>query len=224
MARFLTKPKPEKLENLWYRLPEDLIFEFTLKEALGSYPPQLREFLNLGINLDEKIYAIAPKGFVTDLASVPLILTPIIPRDGTYLHAAIIHDMVYQSLKGSTAIDKAKHRYHPIHELNKHHTRYFADRLFLLGMRTLGVNAILRGALFNAVRAGGGMSYGVNPMDENYGLFVINRIKMAPSYLFFREKVTVGVDPSIYSDIAPPYPKAIELKYPNLKRAFAYSK
>lgn len=224
MARFLSKPTPEELDNLWYRLPEDLVFEFTLEEVLGSYPPELKNFLNLGIGLREKIYAIAPKGFVTDLASVPLALTPLIPRDGTYLHAAIIHDIVYQSLKDKTFIDDAPHRYHPIHSLNKEHTRYFADRLFLIGMRVLGVNSILRGAMFNGVRVGGGFSYGVNPMEEDYGLEITSRFELGQPYLIFREEASVGVEPSIYQDMAQPHPKAVALKYPNLKRAFAYSK
>jgi hypothetical protein len=223
MARFLTKPIPEKLENLWYRLPEDLLFEFTLKEALGSYPPALSEFCNLGIHQDEKIYVVVPKGFVTDLASVPLPLTSIVPRDGTYTPAAIVHDLVYQSLKNKTVLNTAPHRYHPIHQLNKKHTQYFADRLFLIGMRALGVNSVLRGAMYNAVRAAGSGSYGVNPMKENYGLEITHRFSMGEPYLIFREEASVGVEPSIYEDLIKPKPKAVALHYPNLKRAFAYS-
>jgi hypothetical protein len=36
-----------------------------------------------------------PKGFVTDLASVPAILWSIFPRTGRYAYAAIVHDYLY---------------------------------------------------------------------------------------------------------------------------------
>ncbi|HVS30109.1 MAG TPA: DUF1353 domain-containing protein [Thermoanaerobaculia bacterium] len=36
-----------------------------------------------------------PKGFVTDFASVPPILSPVLPPTGRYLAAAIVHDFLY---------------------------------------------------------------------------------------------------------------------------------
>ena len=36
-----------------------------------------------------------PKGFVTDLASVPAILWSVFPKTGRYAYAAIVHDYLY---------------------------------------------------------------------------------------------------------------------------------
>lgn len=222
MARFHTKPEPVELENLWYHLKEDLIFEFTLKEALGSYPPALKEFISLGIGSEEPIYVIVPEGFVTDLASIPLALTPILPRDGLYRHAAMVHDMVYQSLKENTELSLSSHNGSAIYNLNKVHTRYLADRLFLLGMRASGVNAALRGIMYNGVRAGGDPSYGKNKMDENYGLDITHSFNMASPYLIFRDKISKGVDSSIYDEYLELPSNCVALKYPNLKRHLAF--
>jgi hypothetical protein len=44
---------------------------------------------------------IVPKGFVTDLASIPPILYSYLRPDGPYAYAAIIHDYLYWEQKGS---------------------------------------------------------------------------------------------------------------------------
>ena len=224
MARFLTDVTPEKLDNLWYRLPDDLIFEFTIREALGHYKPELNLFLGYGIQIDEPIYIIVPKGFVTDLASVPLFLTGIFPRDGKYTKAAILHDLVYQSVKNRTEIDDNDSELDPIHLINKYHTRYLADRIFLMGMRELGVGMITRTLMYNGVRAGGGFSYGINPMEENYGLNITYTYRMANPYMLFHDSASPTLDPSIYRTELECKPNAIALKFPNLKRSFVYYK
>lgn len=222
MAGFLKKPKLRRLTEKWYQLQGDLVFHFTLNEAMAGYKPMLRDLVKKGIAPDETIYVVVPKGFVTDLASVPKRLQFIFPPDGEYTYAAIVHDMAYQSLKERTSIDTSSHRYHPIHELNKHHTRYLADRLFLMGMRELGVDLFTRTAMYNAVRLGGSSSYGGIPMDEDYGLAIRNRLLMADSYLIYREKPSVGVEPSLYDDGCAGDGVAVFVKHPNLKRAFAF--
>lgn len=222
MARFLSAPEPLPLENDWYWLPEDLIFEFTLREALSPYPPELNELIELGLDPDEVIYAIAPKGFVTDLASIPKVLTPILPRDGSYTKAAIIHDIIYQSLKEYTTIDMSEHRYDPVHLLNVHHTRYLADRIFLLGMECLGTNAIVRKMMFQGVRVGGFASYGVNKMEENYGVDITHDWKASSSYYIFREKPSISIDPSIYLPVVDDTKNVVAVQYPNLKRRLVF--
>jgi len=45
----------------------------------------------------EHIRYIVPAGFVTDFASVPRILWPILPPYGRYGKAAVLHDYLYRS-------------------------------------------------------------------------------------------------------------------------------
>lgn len=219
MARFITKVDIEPLENLWFRLNNDLIFEFTIREILTSFKPLLKEYISKGLDIDSPIYAIAPAGFVTDLASVPLPLTGIIPRDGVYTPAAIIHDIIYQTIKNNELVGVGETA---AEYLNNNHNRYIADRIFLVGMRSLGVGSVLRGAMYNAVRAGGGSSYGINPMPENYGLKETIRYEMADDYRVFRSRVEPSHDKSLYSDGLELKPNAIYVKHNNLKRAFVY--
>lgn len=72
-----------------------------------------------------------PAGFVTDLASVPRILWMLLPPDGKYAKAAIIHDYLYD---------------------NALRTKAEADCIFLDGMRVLGVPKWKRNVMFGAVR------------------------------------------------------------------------
>jgi hypothetical protein len=54
-------------------------------------------------NLYKKVEA--PKGFVTDFASVPRMFWSLLPPDGNYSHAAVLHDYLYwtQSVSRETA-------------------------------------------------------------------------------------------------------------------------
>jgi Protein of unknown function (DUF1353) len=85
------------------------------------------------------IEIVVPKGFVTDLASVPRILWAYLPPFGNYTAAAIVHDFLYtmQHVHGG-----------PI-------KRSFADRVFLHGMAHLGVRETQRLVMYRAVRAFG---------------------------------------------------------------------
>ncbi|EMZ2673947.1 DUF1353 domain-containing protein [Salmonella enterica] len=72
-----------------------------------------------------------PAGFVTDLASVPRIFWTILPPDGKYAKAAIIHDWMYD---------------------NALRTKKEADKIFLDGMTVLGVPKWKRTVMYWAVR------------------------------------------------------------------------
>ncbi|EAA7439925.1 phage tail protein, partial [Salmonella enterica subsp. enterica] len=72
-----------------------------------------------------------PAGFVTDLASVPRIFWTILPPDGKYAKAAIIHDYLYD---------------------NALRTKKEADLIFLDGMTVLGVPRLKRKVMYWAVR------------------------------------------------------------------------
>jgi len=81
-----------------------------------------------------RLIAIVPKGFVSDLTSIPRALWPVLPPDGDYEEAAVIHDWMY----GQKAIP-----------------RWLADAVFRHVMETTGVSWWRRCALFWGVRIGG---------------------------------------------------------------------
>jgi hypothetical protein len=85
-----------------------------------------------------------PAGFVTDLTSVPAVFWSILPRDGAYLHAAIVHDYAYWTQKG---------------------TRDVADEVLRIGMSELAVPAAKIAAIYGAIRipfVGGDRSWAQN--------------------------------------------------------------
>lgn len=85
-----------------------------------------------------------PEGFETNLASVPAIFWPILPRDGDYTPAAIVHDWLY----GCRRIAG-----HPI-------TRAQADGIMLEAMESLGVGWWRRSVIWAALRVGGWVAWG----------------------------------------------------------------
>jgi hypothetical protein len=85
--------------------------------------------------------AAVPAGFVTDFASVPSIFWSVLPRDGVYVYAAVLHDYLYW-------IQDRK--------------REDADRLLLACMEEFSVDAIPRQAVYWGVRAGGDFAWSAN--------------------------------------------------------------
>jgi hypothetical protein len=73
-----------------------------------------------------------PAGFVTDLASVPPIFWSVLPKDGAYVHAAVVHDYSYWMQTG---------------------TRDEADETLKIGMGELGVPAWQIVTIYEALRA-----------------------------------------------------------------------
>lgn len=82
-----------------------------------------------------------PKGFVTDLASIPRLLWPLLPRDGRYAQPAVIHDYMYW-VQDSGGWAKAA-----------------ADRIFWIGMRELNVSKFQCAIIFWTVSAFGGPAW-----------------------------------------------------------------
>jgi len=80
-----------------------------------------------------RLVIIVPKGTQSDLASVPRCLWSLLPPDGEYQEAAIIHDWLY-SIGAS---------------------RWFADSVFRQVMKELGVPLWKRWLLWFGVRCGG---------------------------------------------------------------------
>jgi hypothetical protein len=82
-----------------------------------------------------------PKGFVTDLASIPRAFWSLLRPDGEYVYAAIIHDYLYWTQKTS---------------------REDADLIFRLAMKDFEVDAATAITIYKAVRLAGGSSWQTN--------------------------------------------------------------
>lgn len=82
-----------------------------------------------------------PKGFVTDLASIPKIMWNIFPPFGEYTPAAVVHDFLYSSSN------------------NLGLNRFLSDKIFLFIMKELGVGFFKRNLMYKAVRMFGTSSW-----------------------------------------------------------------
>ena len=80
----------------------------------------------------------APAGFITNFASIPRPLWPLLPPTGRYGKAAVIHDYCYQT-----------------HCVSKAH----ADDTFAAAMRDLGVNPVTLWILYEGVHVFGAFAY-----------------------------------------------------------------
>ncbi len=85
---------------------------------------------------DNSFRLTIPRGFETDLASIPRWATPIVPKLGHHLQPAIVHDYMYVTKIGGV-------------------TKADADKLFYQSMLTMGVRQTRALLMYAAVRAGG---------------------------------------------------------------------
>lgn len=75
-----------------------------------------------------------PAGFITDLASLPRLVRPVLDRNGLSRRPAVLHDWLYCSKQGSRAD---------------------ADRLFRKALKAEGMGRLARWSMYIGVRAGG---------------------------------------------------------------------
>ncbi|HIB1629821.1 TPA: DUF1353 domain-containing protein [Salmonella enterica subsp. enterica serovar Muenchen] len=108
-------------------------------EMPGYYNWRVYEPFEFYLSDDNSDVIEVPAGFVTDLASVPRIFWTLLPPDGKYAKAAIIHDYLYD---------------------NALRTKKEADLIFLDGMTVLGVPKWKRLVMYQAVRLFGRGNYG----------------------------------------------------------------
>ena len=99
---------------------------------------------------------VVPRGFVTDLASVPRLFWTAFPPCGKYTPAAVVHDYLYWVQS-------------PICD------RECADKVLLVAMEESNVDELSRTAIFSAVRAGGQSAWDKNAEDKRSG-----RIRFVP--------------------------------------------
>lgn len=91
-----------------------------------------------------------PAGFVTDLASIPRLVSGALPPDGPWVEAAVIHDLLYRTSghgmwKGHRCLSRAKP-----------YSRAEADAVLKEAMRALGLSGWRVAAIYAGVRIGGG--------------------------------------------------------------------
>ena len=89
-----------------------------------------------------------PKGFVTDFASIPRIFWSVLRPDGEYAYAAVVHDYLYWIQTRS---------------------RDEADHIFKMAMEDFEISALTVGAMYRAVRVGGGSSWDGNAQKKSQG-------------------------------------------------------
>jgi hypothetical protein len=95
------------------------------------------------------LIVIVPRGFVTDYASVPRPLRLLLPREGTYGNAAIVHDYLYW---------------------RQDCTRSQSDNIMEIAMREAGVSSATLRAIHIGVRLGGQGAWDTNRQDRSSGL------------------------------------------------------
>ena len=99
-----------------------------------------------------------PKGFVTDLASIPRLFWDLLPPDGPWVKAAVIHDYLYYT-QGSGVW-----KCHPPTILRaRPYERPDADWILRDAMEDRGVDGFRRNVIWLAVRVGGQHGWDASP-------------------------------------------------------------
>lgn len=104
---FTTPLQVESLPGRWWRLTAKLVY------------------------VGKKESFTVPDGFVTDFASTPQWFEGVVPRDGTYIKAAVLHDWLYET---------------------KPVSRKDADGIFRRVMREEGTGVLTRWTMYISVR------------------------------------------------------------------------
>lgn len=96
-----------------------------------------------------------PAGFVTDLASIPRIVSGALPPDGPWTEAAVIHDCLYFTLGGA-------HLWHGKRVISRAqpYSRAESDDILREAMADIGVNVVQRNIIWSGVRVGGSKGWG----------------------------------------------------------------
>lgn len=201
------------LEKPWFVLTDDFRFSFSLRTLYQSKPGMDRMVELTGILPDKQFFVVAPKGFVTDLASIPEALQPLLHPDGPWGAAACIHDLLYQKHPSAMPYPDS-----PAGALSRSVDKDFADLMFLRIMESLNVDRFLRDSFYEAVHCFGWPSY----QDSNVDVFYPTPVKLTlgynRNYLFFREVLDAGIPDHERVDITTGL--NVNMSYLNIKRPF----
>jgi hypothetical protein len=97
-----------------------------------------------------------PPGFVTDLASIPRFAWSLLPPDGPWALAAVVHDLLYRT----RGIGQRWNGQVAALSRPKPYTRAEADQILLQAMQDLEVSWLQRTVIWAAVRLGGAAGWG----------------------------------------------------------------
>lgn len=103
-----------------------------------------------------RLHVVVPRGFVTDLASIPRPLRGFLDINGPSRYAATIHDFCYCYQRDA---------------YGNRITRELADQEFRAGLEAKGVNIVTRNIYYSGVRAGGWVYWGKRekePLNNEY--------------------------------------------------------
>ena len=96
-----------------------------------------------------------PRGFVTDLASIPRFVWTLLPPDGPWVKGAVIHDFLYAT-RGTSQWKRQP----PGNTRAQPYTRAEADWILRDALKNRGVDLLRRNVIWLAVRFGGGRGWG----------------------------------------------------------------
>ncbi|QVW55320.1 hypothetical protein pEaSNUABM29_00280 [Erwinia phage pEa_SNUABM_29] len=201
------------LEKPWFVLTDDFHFAFSLR-SLYREAGGMDEMVRLsGVHPDKQLYVTAPKGFVTDMASIPVALQPLLHPDGPWSAAACVHDLFYQKRPSVGVYPDTD-----CGNLSRACGKDFADLMFLRIMEALNVDPFIRKSFYEAVHKFGWPSYADPNENVYYSRPVEKTLDYNRNYLFFREQLEAGVPDHERVDITNGQP--VNLQYLNIKRAF----
>jgi Protein of unknown function (DUF1353) len=128
-----------------------------------SHTPDGRQMWALSEDLTYRTHAgdtvTAPSGMPTDLASIPRAVQGLLPSDGLYAQAAIIHDACYRT-KGQYGFLRKGMGLVLFRSRKTPYARAECDDLLDQAMADLGVGAPTRWTIWSAVRMGGANGWG----------------------------------------------------------------
>lgn len=208
--------KYKVLEYPWFIVTEDFTVPFSLR-MLYQDKARLDEMVYLtGVHPDKEMYVTAPAGFVTDLASIPPALQPLLHPDGPWAAAACIHDLLYQKTPSPVPYPDT-----PAGNLSRSTDKAFADLMFLRIMEMTGVDNFVAQSFYEAVHRFGWPSYADkndDPHQYSYPSPSGVTLNYARNYLFFREYIESAVPDHERWDLTTH--RCVNMRYQNIKRAF----
>lgn len=200
------KYKPTSQEG-WYVLTEDLHYTTRIADIHSISASYARDLARKsGLAVDQDIVITVPKGFLTDLASVPKLFHGIAPPDGPWEAASVIHDFLYQLRHRDISMIDSNCAYSVF---ESHLNRFISDKIFHLAMLDSGVGRVTASAFFNAVRAGGSRFFR-KPTDAP--ILAGDVFHMAEPYAVVREVVSPAIPKDHYYSVTG---KMVNIKYYN---------
>lgn len=102
-----------------------------------------------------------PPGFTTDLASIPSVVWPLLPPDGPWLKAAVIHDFLYKTCgKGQWEYEAYAFTRKGCTPDKECYSRDAADKILRDAMQDRGVGSFKRSLIYEAVHLFGKGGWG----------------------------------------------------------------